>query len=156
MSQIFRIFLVFCLINFSGLYLGSLSTSPGVLSDWYINLNQAPWTPPGYIFGLAWTTIMLCFSYYMSLLWLKTKNKLKDLILFGLSWLLNFAWNPFFFVWHQTVLALLIISGLLILLVYLGLANRTKLGLNSFWITPYTVWLAIATSLNYYIVVNNT
>ena len=51
---------VFLLINFGALALGGLFTSDGVISDWYEQLNKAPWTPPGWVFGAAWTTIMVC------------------------------------------------------------------------------------------------
>jgi len=47
-----RLFL-FLLINFAALALGGLATSDGVVSLWYQNLNQAPWTPPGWVFGAA-------------------------------------------------------------------------------------------------------
>ena len=74
--MILRIFL-FLIINFGGLFIGGLFTGEGVPSDWYQNLNKAPWTPPGWVFGAAWTTIMICFSVYMAILWEKIKlNKL--------------------------------------------------------------------------------
>ena len=43
----------------------------GPQTDWYSNLNKAPWTPPGWVFGFAWTTIMLCFSIYLIALFQK-------------------------------------------------------------------------------------
>ena len=63
--------IIFLLINFTGLFLGGLFTQEGVPSDWYQNLNKAPWTPPGWLFGFAWTTIMICFSIFLSVLWKK-------------------------------------------------------------------------------------
>ena len=55
---IFR-FLVFLIVNFVALGLGGMFTGSGVVSDWYQQLNQAPWTPPGWVFGAAWTSIMI-------------------------------------------------------------------------------------------------
>ena len=52
----------------------------GPMTDWYINLNQAPWSPPGWVFGAAWTTIMICFSIYMAYLFKFFKDsKLRKL-----------------------------------------------------------------------------
>jgi len=71
-----------------------------VMSEWYTSMNQAPWTPPGLFFGFAWTTIMICFSIYMSYAWGKIKNHKKLLTLFGIQFVLNIIWNPIFFSWH--------------------------------------------------------
>ena len=60
--------LLFLIINFGGLFIGGLFTGEGVPSDWYQNLNKAPWNPPGWVFGAAWTTVMICFSVYMAIL----------------------------------------------------------------------------------------
>lgn len=146
---------IFGLLNFGGLYLGALSTTPGVNSSWYINLNQAPWTPPGYVFGLAWTLIMICFSAYMSLLWQERSVRKTAKKLFILSWGLNVLWNPVFFGFHQTGAALIIISGLLVLLVAMAIKFARFLQLKTLWIAPYITWLIIATSLNAYIVFQN-
>ena len=88
---------IFLVINFSALALGSLFTGKGVPSDWYINLNKAPWTPPGWVFGAAWTIIMICFSVYMAMLWETVDNKKMLILAFGAQFLLNVAWNPVFF-----------------------------------------------------------
>ena len=54
-------FLIFLIINFAALGLGSWIMGAGAQSEWYSSLNQAPWTPPGWVFGAAWTIIMICF-----------------------------------------------------------------------------------------------
>ena len=61
-------FLFFLFINIGSLGLGSLLMNNGPTSEWYLNLNKAPWTPPGWLFGVAWTTIMVCFSIYLTYL----------------------------------------------------------------------------------------
>ena len=155
MTQKLKTALFFGLLNFGGLYLGALSTTPGVSSDWYINLNQATWTPPGFVFGLAWTSIMICFTAYMMLLWQEVSMRGQVKKLFLLSWVLNVLWNPVFFAMHQTSLALFIITGLLILLMIMAVLYLKLLGLKTLLIAPYILWLVIATSLNAYIVLQN-
>ena len=38
----------------------------GASSNWYENLNKAPWTPKGWVFGFAWTFLMTCFAIYLA------------------------------------------------------------------------------------------
>lgn len=155
MNHKLKIPLVFGFLNFGGLYLGAIATTPGVNSNWYTSLNQAPWTPPGFVFGFAWAIIMIAFTVYMTLLWENTSIRAEAKKLYGLSWLLNVLWNPVFFTLHQTSAALILISGLLLLLIAMAVNFAKFLGLKTIWILPYIAWLFIATSLNAYIVLQN-
>ena len=111
--------LIFLILNFAALGVGGLFTSSGVTSEWYTNLNKAPWTPPGWVFGFAWTTIMIGFSIYLAYLWPQTENKSLLLMLFALQWVLNTGWNPVFFYFHQLLAGLVIIVLLTLLVGYL-------------------------------------
>ncbi len=146
---------LFLIINFAALGLGSLFTSSGVNSEWYQSLNQAPWTPPGWVFGVVWTTVMVCFSFYMAFLWGETKNLKLVGLLFGLQWVLNVAWNPVFFQLKETSFGLILISGLTLLVGCFLFFYWSDLKWKSLLIAPYFIWLLIATSLNAYIVLNN-
>tara|TARA_B100000674_G_C37824486_1_gene907438 strand:- start:473 stop:928 length:456 start_codon:yes stop_codon:yes gene_type:complete len=151
--MILRIFL-FLIINFGGLFIGGLFTGEGVPSDWYQNLNKAPWTPPGWVFGAAWTTIMICFSVYMAILWEKIKlNKL--LFIFISELVLNVIWNPLFFHFKWINVALLSISLLTILISYMVISLRREMRLKTLLLFPYMIWIVIATSLNGYVVLYN-
>tara|TARA_B100001939_G_scaffold3362_1_gene3209 strand:+ start:1706 stop:2161 length:456 start_codon:yes stop_codon:yes gene_type:complete len=146
--------LLFLIINFGGLFIGGLFTGEGVPSDWYQNLNKAPWTPPGWVFGAAWTTIMICFSVYMAILWEKITLK-KLLYIFIAEFILNVIWNPLFFHFKWINIALLSISLLTILIIYMAVSLRTEMRYKTLLIFPYLIWLTIATSLNGYIVLYN-
>lgn len=143
--------IIFLVLNFGALAIGGLFTSSGVSSDWYQSLNKAPWTPPGWVFGAAWTLIMLCFSLYMALLWPKIENKTMLGSLFTLQLILNIAWNPVFFHYHGMLAGLIVISLLTFLIGYLLIAYWLDLRIKSLLILPYFIWLIIATSLNAYI-----
>ena len=146
--------LLFLIINFGGLFIGGLFTGEGVPSDWYQNLNKAPWTPPGWVFGAAWTTIMICFSVYMAILW--KKITLKNLLyLYIAEFILNVIWNPLFFYFKWINVALLSISLLTILIIYMAVSLRVEMRYKTLLIFPYLIWLIIATSLNGYIVLYN-
>ena len=146
----FRVFF-FLIINFAALAIGAISTVEGVPSDWYINLNKAPWTPPGWVFSVAWSTIMIAFAFYMSYLWSSKENKKIILVLYIIQLALNISWNPAFFLFHDVVSGLVIISVLTILIGYLLIKYYPALKLKSILIFPYFLWLLIATSLNAYI-----
>ncbi len=147
--------IAFLLLNFAALTIGGLSMGNGASSDWYLDLNKAPWTPPGWSFGAAWTLIMVCFSFYMSYTWTPVNNRRKLLILFSVQWILNTSWSPVFFRYHQSISGLIIISLLTLLVTYLLFANLLRLRIKSVFILPYFLWLIIATSLNVYIVLYN-
>lgn len=151
---IFRI-LVFLVLNFVALGLGGMFTGSGVISDWYQQLNQAPWTPPGWVFGAAWTSIMICFSFYIAFVWDDFGNRKINIGLYLAQWMLNVIWNPIFFYYHFTVFALCVILLLTLLIAYIWYKNLSYMKLKSILIMPYLIWLLIATSLNAYIVFNN-
>jgi tryptophan-rich sensory protein len=88
--------LLFLLINFSALAIGSWIMNDGPRTEWYINLNQAPWSPPGWVFGMAWSSIMILFSVYMTFLIQVNRSK-KVILLFSIQFALNVFWNYFFF-----------------------------------------------------------
>lgn len=147
--------IVFLVINFTALALGGIFTGKGVPSDWYQNLNKAPWTPPGWVFGAAWTLIMLCYSPFMAKLTLGS-NQLKTIVLlFSLQFLLNVIWNPVFFYFQNVKVGLLIISSLTVLVAYFLLGFMKEVKLYSWLVLPYFLWLLIATSLNAYILMKN-
>ncbi len=147
--------LLFLLLNFLALGIGGFFTGAGVRSDWYVNLVKAPWTPPGWVFGFAWTSIMICFSIYMAFLWKICADKKRLVFMYSLQWILNVIWNPLFFYFHQTVPGMVDISLLTILVGWFLFEYRRDLQWKSALILPYLIWLLIASSLNGFIVVGN-
>lgn len=147
--------IVFLVLNFSALAIGGLFTNNGVTSEWYQNLNKAPWTPPGWVFGAAWTIIMICFAFYMAYLLQNHIDKKTIIALFSIQWILNVLWNPIFFRFRADVLGLICISLLTLVVAYLFFSFWKQLNIKSLLVAPYLIWLLIATSLNAYIVLNN-
>ena len=145
----------FLFLNFWALALGGLFAGSGAGSNWYAELNKAPWTPPWWVFGFAWTTIMLCFSVYMATLYAKTKSVKTVIILYAIQWMLNVAWNPIFFHLHNPIIGLIVIVALTSLVTYFLFRYRSSQKGFSLLLLPYVIWLFIATSLNAYIVFMN-
>ncbi len=153
-TMILRIVL-FLLLNFGALALGGFFTGKGVPSEWYAGLAKAPWTPPGWVFGFAWTTIMVCFAVYMAYLWPEMENKQILVGLYALQWVLNVAWNPVFFYFHQITAGLVVILALTALVGYFLFAFWPLMKVKAALLLPYFLWLLIATSLNGYIFFRN-
>ncbi len=146
--------IIFLLINFAGLFIGGLFTGEGVPSDWYQNLNKAPWTPPGWVFGFAWTTIMICFSLFLSVLWIKIAS-IQFTTLYSILFILNVSWNPLFFYFRWIFIALIVIAFLTYLIGYTANKYKGEMRYYNLLLLPYFIWLIIATSLNVYIVIYN-
>ena len=147
--------ILFLAINFGGLALGSWLMNNGPTSEWYLQLNKAPWTPPGWVFGVAWTFIMICFSIYLTYLF-SIRNSRHVRLLYAVQVILNVSWNYIFFNQHLTGLGLITILLLTLVIFYFfisfGDENLSKL---KYLLLPYMIWLCIATSLNAYVVINN-
>lgn len=153
--QTIKFTILFLILNFGGLALGSWLMNNGSTSNWYSQLNKAPWTPPGWVFGAAWTLIMICFSIYLSFVFTEIKQ-IKPIKLFVVSWILNVSWNYIFFNKHLTVLGLVILVLLTTIICWLLFTYKAGIIKNiRFLLIPYMIWLCIATTLNAYIVLKN-
>ena len=153
--KFWQLLIVFLTINFSGLALGSWLMNNGPMTNWYLNLNKAPWTPPGWVFGFAWTTIMICFSIYLAKLFEKQKSTRTFWLLFGIQFLLNVSWNYIFFNQQLVLFGLIVIMLLTLLICYYFIAYQKQVKKVRYLLTPYMLWLIIASSLNFYIFLYN-
>lgn len=149
-----KLTLFFLVINFGGLAIGNWFMQNGPLTDWYLNLNKAPWTPPGIVFGIAWTTIMICFSIFLGKLFI-VENSVKNQFIFAIQFIVNVSWNFVFFNQHFILLGLinLILLTSLLFLYFLKISKKTAN--YKYLLLPYIIWLCIATSLNAYILIYN-
>lgn len=154
MTPFIKNVILFLVINFAALGIGGFLMGEGPSGAYYQSLNKAPWTPPGWLFGAAWTTIIVCFSFYMAYL-VKADSSNAIIGLFTLQWVLNVSWNPLFFNFHLPLAALLIIISLAVLVGYLLFSKWSILGMPSLLIAPYFIWLCIAISLNWYVLLKN-
>ena len=149
---------LFLILNFGALALGALfmGEDPGS-NEWYIQLNKAPWTPPGWMFGLAWTVIMITYAFYMDRLIARVHPDFLFNVyaFYGVQWVLNVIWNPVFFAWHLTVLGAIVIFLLILVLVGVNINYSTKNTVSLILLIPYVLWLSIALSMNLFVVIMN-
>ncbi len=147
-------FLVFLFLNLGALLVGMLLMNNGPTSQWYSSLVRAPWEPAGWVFGAAWTSVMVFFSVFMTFLYQNIKLK-KLIALYILHLVLNVSWNYIFMNKHMILFGLFNIILLSILMFYFFIAFKELLKNMRFFVLPYCAWLILATSLNLYIAIFN-
>ena len=146
---------LFLILNFGALALGSYLMGEGPLGSWYTNLNKAPWTPPGWVFGASWTLIMICLSLFMNKAVQVESLRNTILWIYAVQLVFNIAWNPLFFDLHWMGWALVEIIVLVFIVGAMALIAKPYLPKVTWLLTPYVVWLSIAITLNAYALQNN-
>lgn len=118
--------------------------------EWYERLNKAPWTPPPWVFPVAWTLLYLAMALAASRVAVVPGAGVA-LALFALQIALNTLWTPVFFGAHRTGMGLLILCALWLAVAAMLVAFWRIDRLAGALIAPYLVWLTLAGSLNFWI-----
>ncbi|MHC8320927.1 tryptophan-rich sensory protein TspO [Pseudomonas sp. GB2N2] len=143
----FLIFLIAC---------GAAATT-GILfkpGQWYEALVKPGFTPPNWLFPVAWTTIYLLIAWAGYRLTLIPGSQ-TVLALWAAQIALNTLWTPVFFGAHRVLAAMVILSLLWVVvavMVVMALQLDTVTGLI---LLPYLLWLCVAAALNFSILRNN-
>ena len=122
--------------------------------SWYRELDKPKWTPPDWIFPVAWT------FFYASLAISVTRVALKDeshyaIALWALHIALNTLWTPVVFGAHKLLAGMVIMlllwsSTLGVIITFYFLDSFSGLLLS-----PYLVWVSFAALLNYALLIRN-
>lgn len=136
-------FLVFLFACMAAGLTGSLFP-PG---KWYSELNKPVWTPPNWVFPVAWPILYLLMSYSGATL-ANLESAGSALALWALQISLNTLWTPVFFGLKNLKLGLIII-----LLLLFSVAICTYVFWLYAWIAgllflPYLAWVVFAAALN--------
>jgi len=133
--------------------LGSFFTAPAI-GSWYTTLNKPPFTPPSWVFPIAWSVLYILMGISLYILW-KKKNTKTATHLFMLQLILNLLWSILFFGLKMPAIALiellLLLGTVLITTKKFYEISRTA----AYLMVPYILWLCFAALLNYYIVILN-
>ena len=126
---------------------GSLFSTAGM--DWYRSIRLPSWTPPGPVFGAAWTSIFALAAASAVIAW----NSAKRNATFGLgvalvlNGLLNILWTYLFFRLHLMSAAVgeaaLLELSVIALIAVVWPVSRLAAAL----LFPYAAWVAFATFL---------
>lgn len=128
---------------------GSLATRHA--REFYADLVQPAWAPPGWLFAPVWTTLYLLMGTAAWLVWRQAgwAGASLALSLFLVQLVCNALWSWFFFAWRRGALALGGIVVLLGLIVATIVAFARVRGLAAVLLVPYLAWVAFATALTY-------
>ena len=129
--------------------IGAVSNS-GVANGWYAGLTTPSFQPPGWAFGVVWTTLytMMAIALATILDQPSSRPRTTALILFAIQLALNFAWSPIFFGAHRIDLALVVIVVMDVVVTMTIIACWRIRPLAGALLIPYLLWLCLATALN--------
>ncbi len=134
-----------------------VAASTGMLfptGEWYKGLNKPIWTPPDWLFPIAWTIFYTALAYSGSRISLIDNNSIA-IGFWALHLCINTLWTPVFFGLKNIkvgmyVMVLLWISTVLLIFF------TFKLDVIAGWvILPYIVWVSYAAALNFSLLLKN-
>lgn len=137
------------LAGFIGLtFLAPLAGAWSPPSEWYQGLAKPTWTPPGWVFGPAWTVLYLLMAVAAWRVW-RCGGWTTPLRWWLVQLALNAAWTPVFFGlkqpgWAFAEIVLLWLAILTTLRQFLAV-ERTA----GWLLVPYLLWVSFAAALNY-------
>ncbi|HKK86840.1 MAG TPA: TspO/MBR family protein [Roseovarius sp.] len=114
---------------------------------WYERLNKPSWTPPNWLFPVAWTTLYLCMAAAGARAAISPDNGLA-MALWALQIALNGLWTPVFFGLRNMRLGLIVLMAL-----WASVAASMAALWMVDWVAgllfvPYLVWVTVAGALN--------
>ncbi|KAB0489345.1 tryptophan-rich sensory protein TspO [Pseudomonas vancouverensis] len=122
--------------------------------QWYESLTKPGFTPPNWVFPVAWTTIYLLLAWAGYRL-TQIPGSQVVLALWAAQIALNTLWTPVFF-GAQRVLASMVILSLLWLVVAVMIVLAMQLDvITGLILFPYLLWLCLAGALNLWILRSN-
>ncbi len=114
---------------------------------WYEDLNKPTWTPPNWLFPVAWTTLYLLMAGAGARAAVSPDNSVA-MALWALQIALNGLWTPVFFGLRRIRLGLVVLAGLWIA-VFCGMIALWQVDwLAGLMFVPYLAWVSVAGALN--------
>jgi len=118
--------------------------------DWYASLRKPWWTPPGWLFPIAWSIMYALMSAAAFLVWTFAPpgEGTVPLLVYGLQLVLNGLWSPAFFGTRRMGLGYLVVVALWVAV----LATVVLFFGINYWaglmMLPYLLWVTVASFLN--------
>ncbi len=124
-------------------------------AGWYSRLPRPPWQPPDWVFGVIWPLNFLALAIAgVVLARADAERAVPVLAVLAVSVVLALAWAYLFYVPHQLGASAAALAAAAVLTwVVLVMAARI-LPWTGLLLTPYAVWVSLATSLAVWYSVN--
>lgn len=115
---------------------------------WYDTLRKPAWTPPPWLFPLAWSTLYICMS--LSAAWVAVlPGNGQAMALWSVQIAFNALWTPVFFGLHRMRAALVVMACLWLSVAATTLAFFQMTLAAGLLFLPYLLWVTIAGALNF-------
>lgn len=116
--------------------------------EWYDGLKKPSWTPPNWLFPVAWTILYTMIAIAGWLVWQRAGWS-TALTIWGICLVINALWSYLMFGRHDIGLALAdVVTLWLAVALFIGLAwNLDRMAAYLFM--PYLAWVTIAAALNF-------
>jgi benzodiazapine receptor len=140
--------------SFTAAGLGGLSTARAI-PTWYRTLRKPGWNPPDAVFGPVWTVLYTFMALAASLVrggMSSPERATTGTAALWLWWLqlgLNLAWSLTFFGRRRPGWGLVVISILEVTIMTTTVAAARVSRLAAALLTPYALWTAFASALNF-------
>lgn len=135
--------------------IGSIFTRQSV-TTWYVTLQKPSFSPPGWVFGPAWTLLYLLMGIAAFLAYSKGFKKAKTaLTFFFVQLFFNLLWSFLFFGLKSPLLAFIDIV-ILWCLILITTYQFYKIDKNAAYLMiPYILWVSFASVLNFSLYILN-
>jgi len=123
----------------------------GDIGGLYSTLRKPPYSPPAWVFGVAWTILYLLMAlsaYRVSRQSIGEDEKRFAFILYGVQLLLNVMWMITFFRMKAYYPAILVLAALLVVSAWMTLRFYRIDRSAACLLVPYLLWLLFAAYLN--------
>ena len=136
----------FLIVTFSASIIGGIVSSK-FKDPWYSSIIKPSFNPPDWIFAPVWSLLYFFMAYAIWNVWIKSREK-RLIYLYFIHLVFNTTWSVVFFVFHNMVLALLVLIILIALIINLIFRFKRVKMLSAYLMFPYLLWCSFALILN--------
>lgn len=137
------------LIVFAALVvLAASSGSVFMPGEWYAALNKPAWTPPNWVFPVAWTILYILIAI-AGWLAFRAGGWTTAILAWSAGLVLNALWSYLMFGRHEIALALVDLCALWVTIVVFIFAAWSLSRSASYLFLPYWAWVTFAGALNF-------
>lgn len=116
---------------------------------WYAGLEKPAWTPPNWVFPVAWTILYLLMALAGArVASLGGPGATWALALWALQIAANTLWTPIVFGAHRLRAGLVVIAVLWVAVLLCTVASWRVSALAGLCLLPYLAWVTLAAALN--------
>jgi tryptophan-rich sensory protein len=115
--------------------------------EWYRSLRKPSWTPPNWVFPVAWTFLYIAMSVAAARVAVLPGSG-QALAFWGAQIAFNTLWTPVFFGLYRMGAAMVVMLGLWLFVFLTTLAFWQHDWIAGLLFVPYLAWVTVAGALN--------